>query len=49
MHEPPPSCRPFRLPRARLLPVMGIRHVIGRGSNDIQRNIITQTALGLPR
>jgi 3-oxo-4-pregnene-20-carboxyl-CoA dehydrogenase beta subunit len=29
--------------------VMGIMYVIGGGSNDIQRNIIAQTALGLPR
>ncbi len=29
--------------------VMGIMYVIGGGSNDIQRNIIAQAALGLPR
>jgi alkylation response protein AidB-like acyl-CoA dehydrogenase len=29
--------------------IMGIMYVIGGGSNDIQRNIIAQTALGLPR
>lgn len=29
--------------------VMGIMYVVGGGSNDIQRNIIAQSALGLPR
>ena len=29
--------------------VMGIMYVVGGGSNDIQRNIIAQAALGLPR